>query len=130
MVSFDERIATVLELAPAAISFVYGIPTSAIIERAHLLGSVVIGTATTVDEAVALEAGSVDAIVATCFADAIAPFRSQNWLTAHFRSEATRLANGELQSLWLGQAGSVGQHDDAGALMSELEAGIPRIDPA
>lgn len=63
--SLDEQVDTVLELAPAAISFVYGVPAASVIARAHERGITVIGTATTVDEAVALESGGVDAIVAT-----------------------------------------------------------------
>ena len=54
-----------LELAPAAISFVYGGPSANVITRAHARGTIVIGTATTVDEAIALQAGGVDMIVAT-----------------------------------------------------------------
>jgi nitronate monooxygenase len=63
--SFEEQIDAVLDLAPAAVSFVYGVPSASVIDRAHRSGAVVIGTATTVDEAVALETGGVDAIVAT-----------------------------------------------------------------
>ena len=63
--SFDEQIETVLELAPTVISFVYGVPPANVIVRAHEIGTTVIGTATTVDEAIALQAGGVDAIVAT-----------------------------------------------------------------
>jgi nitronate monooxygenase len=60
----DEQIEAVLEAGPAAISFVFGVPPASVILRAHERGISVIGTATTVDEAVALEAGGVDAIVA------------------------------------------------------------------
>jgi nitronate monooxygenase len=63
--SFDEQIDTVLELAPPAISFVYGVPPANVIVRAHERGTTVIGTATTVDEAIALQTGGVDMIVAT-----------------------------------------------------------------
>lgn len=63
--SFEEQIDTVLELAPAAISFVFGVPSANVIARAHERGITVIGTATTVDEAVALQGGGVDMIVAT-----------------------------------------------------------------
>lgn len=63
--SFNEQIEAVLNLAPAVISFVYGVPPENIVRRAHANGSKIIGTATTVDEAIALQAGGVDAIVAT-----------------------------------------------------------------
>jgi nitronate monooxygenase len=62
---FDEQLDAVWRVRPAAISFVYGVPPAPIVERAHELGIVVIGTATTVDEGAALDAGAVDAIVAT-----------------------------------------------------------------
>ena len=62
---FDEQIAAVFEARPPVLSFVFGIPPAHVLDRAHELGIVVIGTATTVDEAVALDAAGVDAIVAT-----------------------------------------------------------------
>lgn len=235
--SFDEQIETALELAPAALSFVYGVPPANVIVRAHDRGTIVIGCATTVDEAIALEAGGVDVIVATgaeaaghrvsflesaehsligtfalipqvvdavtvpviaaggiadrrgvaaafalgavgvqvgtaflntrqsaatdahrkAIADtpahgtvltrtmsgrlargapnratrtietakAIAPFPAQNWLTGQFRAAAGKLGIGDLQSLWLGQASRVGQHDDAVVLLDELRKGVP-----
>lgn len=63
--SFEDQIGAVLELAPPVVSFVYGVPPAEVIAGAHDRGIVVIGTATTVDEAVALERGGVDALVAT-----------------------------------------------------------------
>lgn len=235
--SFDEQIEAVLELAPKAISFVYGVPPASVIARAHERGTVIIGTATTVDEAIVLQSGGVDAIVATgaeaaghrvsfleraeqslvgtfalipqvvdavtvpviaaggiadrrgvaaAFAlgaagvqigtaflktrqsaantahrnaiaetpahgtiltramsgrlargasnrairaiesaDRIAPFPAQNWLTGQFRAEAGARGRGDLQSLWLGQAGRLAKYDDAGDLLSELRIGVP-----
>lgn len=61
----EEQLEAVLEAAPAALSVVYGVPSAATIEAAHARGIAVLGTATTVEEALALEAGGVDAIVAT-----------------------------------------------------------------
>jgi nitronate monooxygenase len=61
----DEQIEAAIEAGPAAISFVFGVPSEAVIEAAHSRGITVIGTATTVAEAVALERGGVDAIVAS-----------------------------------------------------------------
>lgn len=60
---FDEQIAAVLEARPAVVSFVYGVPPAPVIEDAHSRGIVVVGTASTPEEAVALEQGGVDAIV-------------------------------------------------------------------
>jgi nitronate monooxygenase len=62
---FDEQFAAVLEVAPALVSFVFGVPPTEMVEAAHERGIRVVGTATTVDEAIALEQGGVDAVVAT-----------------------------------------------------------------
>jgi nitronate monooxygenase len=62
---FEEQLEATLAAAPAAISVVFGVPPATLVERAHAQGSVVIGTATTVAEAVALERGGVDVVVAT-----------------------------------------------------------------
>ena len=64
---FDDQIQAVLDARPAVLSVVYGIPSSDIIEQCHRNGVYLIGTATTVQEAIALENAGVDAIVATGF---------------------------------------------------------------
>ncbi|MFF7292949.1 NAD(P)H-dependent flavin oxidoreductase [Microbacterium sp. NPDC008134] len=61
----DEQLDAIWEVAPAVLSVVFGVPSAAVIDEAHRRGIRVVGTATTVAEAVALEAGGVDAIVAT-----------------------------------------------------------------
>jgi nitronate monooxygenase len=63
--SFDEQWAAVLEARPAVVSFVYGVPPADVVASARERGILLVGTATTVDEAIALQAGGVDAIVAT-----------------------------------------------------------------
>ena len=63
--SFDEQWDAVLEARPAVASFVFGVPTADVVESARARGIRLVGTATSVDEAVALEASGVDAIVAT-----------------------------------------------------------------
>ncbi len=63
--SFEEQVETVWDAAPAALSVVYGVPPREVVDEAHRRGIAVIGTATTVAEAVALEEGGVDAVVAT-----------------------------------------------------------------
>jgi len=63
--SFGEQLAAALDARPAVLSFVFGVPSAETIEEAHRRGIVVIGAATTVAEARALEAGGVDALVAT-----------------------------------------------------------------
>ena len=62
---FEEQIEAVWDAAPAALSVVYGVPSREVVDQAHRRGIAVIGTATTVAEAVALESGGVDAVVAT-----------------------------------------------------------------
>lgn len=63
----DAQLDAVIEAAPTVISLVYGIPSRDVLDQAHDVGIRVIGTATTVEEAVALDAAGVDAIVATGF---------------------------------------------------------------
>ncbi|QTV79148.1 NAD(P)H-dependent flavin oxidoreductase [Microbacterium sp. NIBRBAC000506063] len=62
---FEEQLEAVWEAAPAALSVVYGVPPRELVAEAHRRGIRLIGTATTVAEAVALEDGGVDAVVAT-----------------------------------------------------------------
>lgn len=64
---FEEQIEAVYEAKPAIFSFVYGIPSSDILENCRRLGIKTVGAATTVDEAIALENAGVDATVATGF---------------------------------------------------------------
>ncbi|MGQ7311894.1 NAD(P)H-dependent flavin oxidoreductase [Microbacterium arabinogalactanolyticum] len=63
--SLEEQLDAIWEAAPAALSVVFGVPSGALVEEAHRRGIRVLGTATTVAEAVALADGGVDAIVAT-----------------------------------------------------------------
>jgi nitronate monooxygenase len=62
---FEEQIEAVFEAKPAVFSFVYGIPGPSILEKCKSLGITTVGSATTVDEAIALENAGVDAVVAT-----------------------------------------------------------------
>lgn len=63
--TFEEQIEAVLQCAPAVVSFVYGVPPAGILERARARGIRTMATATTVEEAIALDAAGVDAIVAS-----------------------------------------------------------------
>lgn len=65
MPDVNDQIAATLEVGPAVLSVVFGVPGTEVIAAAHDRGIVVLGTATTVDEAVALAAAGVDAIVAS-----------------------------------------------------------------
>lgn len=62
---FDDQFEALLEAKPAVASFVYGVPPVSVLERCRDAGIRTIGSATTVDEAVALDAAGIDAIVAT-----------------------------------------------------------------
>lgn len=63
----DEQLAAVLEARPAVLSVVFGVPGAALVDAAHERSIAVVGTATTVAEAQALDDAGVDAIVATGF---------------------------------------------------------------
>jgi nitronate monooxygenase len=65
MPDYDEQVAATLEAGPAVVSFVFGVPAPELVDEAHRRGIVLVGTATTVAEALALEAGGVDAVVAS-----------------------------------------------------------------
>lgn len=60
-----EQLAAVWDAAPAVLSVVYGVPGADVVAEAHRRGIRVIGTATSVAEAVALARGGVDAVVAS-----------------------------------------------------------------
>ncbi|MEU1971070.1 nitronate monooxygenase [Microbacterium sp. NPDC019599] len=234
----QDQLDAVLEAAPAVLSVVFGVPDAALVDAARGRGIRIIGTATTVAEARALDKAEVDAIVATgaeaaghrvswlrpaedslvgtfalvpqvvdavgvpviaaggiadrrgvaaAFAlgasgvqvgtaflrtrqsaatDAhraaiarasdtdtvltramsgrlargipnrtmrtietagiIAPFPAQNWLTGVFRAAAARSGDGDLLSLWAGQASALAVRDDAAEVFAELAAGVPR----
>lgn len=64
---FEEQIEAVLAARPAVLSFVFGVPNYAIIERCKENGIATLGTATTRDEAIALANAGVDMLVATGF---------------------------------------------------------------
>ena len=63
--AFEEQFGAILEAGPAVVSFVFGTPSCDVIDRAHERDIVTMGTATTVAEAVALEANGIDMIVAS-----------------------------------------------------------------
>ncbi|WP_106814751.1 NAD(P)H-dependent flavin oxidoreductase [Microbacterium timonense] len=233
----DAQLTAVLDAEPAVLSVVFGVPSERLIAAAHSRGIRVIGTATSVAEAVALDAAGVDAVVATgseagghrvsflrpaeeslvgtfalvpqvvdavgvpviaaggiadrrgvaaAFAlgasgvqvgsaflrtrqsaatdvhrnaiagasdtstvltramsgrlargipnramrtietaGVIAPFPAQNWLTGQFRAEAGRRGDGDLVSLWAGQAAGLATREDATDVFAELAAGVP-----
>jgi len=64
-VTFNEQMEGLFAAKPRVFSFVFGIPDQKILAECRRLDIVTLGTATTVDEAEALEAAGVDMIVAT-----------------------------------------------------------------
>jgi nitronate monooxygenase len=62
---FEEQVAALVEARPPVLSFIFGVPGAAILDRCRSLGLRTIATATTVAEARALDDAGVDAIVAT-----------------------------------------------------------------
>lgn len=62
--SFNEQVQVLLEENVPVFSFTFGIPSQNVIQEMKQRGIVVIGTATTVEEGIRLEAAGVDAIVA------------------------------------------------------------------
>jgi nitronate monooxygenase len=63
--SFDEQIEALLRASPPVFSFVMGVPERAIVDEIRRRGAKSIGTATTVEEAIALEAAGIDIVVAS-----------------------------------------------------------------
>jgi nitronate monooxygenase len=62
---FSDETADVLdEIRPAVVSFHFGLPSDALLQRARATGAKIIASATTVDEALWLEQRGVDAIIA------------------------------------------------------------------
>jgi len=66
-VRFEDQVRVLLDAKVPAFSFIYGIPPKEILEECHRQGILTIGTATTRDEAIALEQAGVDVIVASGF---------------------------------------------------------------
>ncbi|QSX77407.1 NAD(P)H-dependent flavin oxidoreductase [Agrilutibacter solisilvae] len=62
---FDEQVDALLEARPPVFSFVFGIPSPRILAECRRRDIVTVGAATTVAEALALDAAGIDLIVAT-----------------------------------------------------------------
>jgi nitronate monooxygenase len=64
---FEDQLQVLLDEGIFAFSFIYGIPSKQILDEFRHRGIALIGTATTVDEAIALEQAGVDVIAASGF---------------------------------------------------------------
>ena len=66
-IHFEDQVQVLLDEGISAFSFIYGIPSKQILDEFRRKGVVLIGTATTVDEATAVEKAGVNVIVASGF---------------------------------------------------------------
>ena len=64
---FENQVDVILSTRPKVFSFMFGIPSADILEQCRKLGIKTVGAATTLDEAIALEAAGVDMIIASGF---------------------------------------------------------------
>lgn len=66
-IRFEDQVQVLLDEGISVFSFIYGIPSKQILDEFRRQGVALIGTATTVDEAIALEQAGVDVIAASGF---------------------------------------------------------------
>ena len=66
-IRFEDQVQVLLDEGISVFSFIYGIPSKQILNEFRRQGIALIGTATTVDEAIALEQAGVDVIAASGF---------------------------------------------------------------
>jgi nitronate monooxygenase len=64
---FENQVQVILDVRPKVFSFVFGIPSADILAQCRKSGIKTAGAATTLDEAIALEAAGVDMIIASGF---------------------------------------------------------------
>ncbi|MNK18884.1 Nitronate monooxygenase [compost metagenome] len=64
---FENQVQVILDVKPKVFSFVFGIPEQDVLEEMRKRGILLVGAATTLEEALALENAGVDAIIASGF---------------------------------------------------------------
>lgn len=64
---FENQLDVLLEVKPPVFSFMFGIPSADVLAQCRKHGIVTVGAATTLDEAIALEAADVELIIASGF---------------------------------------------------------------
>lgn len=62
---FDEQVEAILEVAPPVASFIFGLPSYELLYELRKRGTIIIGAATTLEEALILDEAPIDLIVAT-----------------------------------------------------------------
>jgi nitronate monooxygenase len=66
-IRFDDQVRVLLDAKVPVFSFIYGVPPKEILDEARMQGIITVGTATTPDEAGALEQAGVNLVVASGF---------------------------------------------------------------
>ncbi len=64
---FENQVQVILDIRPKVFSFMFGVPSPGILEQCRKLGIKTVGAATTLDEALVVEAAGVDMIIASGF---------------------------------------------------------------
>ncbi len=64
---FEDQAAALIESRPPVFSFIFGVPPAHVLDACRSRGIITVGTATTVDEAVAIERAGADVVVASGF---------------------------------------------------------------
>ncbi|MBC7846357.1 MAG: nitronate monooxygenase [Flavobacterium sp.] len=64
---FENQMEVILDIRPKVFSFMFGVPSVSILEECRKRGIITIGAATTLDEALFIEAAGVDMIIASGF---------------------------------------------------------------
>ncbi len=66
-IRFEDQVRVILDAKVPVFSFIYGVPPKEILDEARKQGIITVGTATTPDEAIALEQAGVNLVVASGF---------------------------------------------------------------
>ena len=64
---FENQLDVILDIRPKVFSFMFGVPSADVLEECRKKGIITVGAATTLDEAIFLEAAGVDMIIASGF---------------------------------------------------------------
>lgn len=64
---FENQLDVILDIRPKVFSFMFGVPSADVLEECRKKGITTVGAATTLDEAIFLEAAGVDMIIASGF---------------------------------------------------------------
>jgi NAD(P)H-dependent flavin oxidoreductase YrpB (nitropropane dioxygenase family) len=147
-IRFEDQLRVLLEENVPAFSFIYGIPPKEVINECRQRGIAIIGTATTVDEAVALEeAGEAGTTALTRgFTGRLArgiknqlldelnkkgteilPYPLQRALVRHLSIPAEKAGRWKLLTLWAGQSARLSHCEDVNVLLSDLVTQVSAI---